>query len=56
MKYEECFTPEIIDSLAKDGINVPSKEAMTCAQCVCADDCPYAWDLYNTEGDCLADK
>ena len=28
----------------------------TCSECSEANHCKYAWDLYNTNGDCLADK
>ena len=29
---------------------------ITCSTCACNDNCEYAWDLYNTDGDCLALK
>lgn len=29
---------------------------VTCADCQHNDWCEYAWDLYNTDGDCLEDK
>ena len=54
--YEEAFTPELIQSLEKDGMRVPAKEEMTCTTCPSAKDCDLAWDLYNTDGDCLMDK
>lgn len=28
----------------------------TCHDCPLEPDCEFAWDLYNTEGDCLAEK
>lgn len=28
----------------------------TCNNCRRASECPFAWDLYNVNGDCLADK
>jgi len=28
----------------------------TCGKCVSKEDCPYAWDPYNTNGDCFAMK
>jgi hypothetical protein len=28
----------------------------TCFDCPDKDICDYAWDLYNTDGDCLAEK
>jgi len=54
--YEEIYTAEAIAELAKQGQPVPAKEDMTCLVCADRFDCPYAWDLYNTDGDCLADK
>ena len=32
------------------------REALTCNKCPDVEECPYAWDPYNTDGDCLADK
>jgi hypothetical protein len=32
------------------------KEDFTCHGCGLVNNCRYAWDLYNTDGDCLADK
>lgn len=34
----------------------PSKEEYTCFYCPEAGSCPYAWDDYNTDGECLAEK
>lgn len=31
-------------------------EECTCSKCNEHATCPYAWDYYNTEGDCLANK
>lgn len=31
-------------------------EKMTCHGCPFVDDCDWAWDAYNTLGDCLAEK
>lgn len=28
----------------------------TCVTCDDSASCPYAWDGYNTDGDCLAEK
>lgn len=30
--------------------------SITCEDCPHNDDCEWAWDLYNTDGDCLAMK
>lgn len=32
------------------------KDAVTCVGCAVNESCPYAWDGYNTNGDCLAEK
>ena len=29
------------------------KEDLTCNKCDIVDECPVAWDPYNTNGDCL---
>ena len=34
----------------------PAKEDLTCNTCDEKNSCLYAWDLYNTNGDCLAEK
>ncbi len=28
----------------------------TCNECDKKDKCPYAWDVYNADGDCLGQK
>jgi hypothetical protein len=56
MTYEELYTEAAICKLGEVGIPVPAKDEMTCNRCVDADTCSLAWDLYNTNGDCLADK
>jgi hypothetical protein len=40
----------------KQEIEIPAKEEMTCNTCDQVEKCEYAWDLYNTKGDCLAMK
>lgn len=54
--YEELYTKEAVAQMEKDGITVPAKEAMTCHRCARAEVCDLAWDPYNTDGDCLADR
>ena len=34
----------------------PTREELTCFRCLMVDRCVYAWDAYNTNGDCLGDK
>lgn len=29
---------------------------LTCLDCPCVGECEWAWDAYNTNGDCLASK
>lgn len=56
MKYSELYTPEKIDGLAEVGMDVPAEDEFTCHFCADKDSCEFAWDLYNTDGDCIADK
>lgn len=32
------------------------KQVVTCEGCGANDNCEFVWDLYNTDGDCLAEK
>jgi hypothetical protein len=36
--------------------NPHDRKPFTCANCHDKDICKFAWDLYNTNGDCLANK
>ena len=47
--------PEMSDEEMKARYEVV-KEDTTCWRCVDNATCKYAWDPYNTDGDCLADK
>lgn len=38
------------------GIHVPQPAEFTCATCNAEETCESAWDLYNTDGDCLESK
>lgn len=33
-----------------------AEKVVTCETCPVNDGCEFAWDLYNTDGDCLAVK
>lgn len=46
------------EELVEIGYNrpIPPKERFTCNECPDKDMCEFAWDLYNTDGDCLLDK
>ena len=35
---------------------IPIPDSFTCDDCGGVDECEWAWDLYNTNGDCLAEK
>jgi len=56
MTYEQVFTKEAVEQMVKDELTVPTKERMTCTTCADNQTCEFAWDLYNTDGDCLAVK
>ena len=56
MTYEERYNEDSIRELGENGIPVPAKDMFTCNRCVDANTCRWAWDLYNTDGDCLANK
>jgi hypothetical protein len=56
MTYEESYTEAVVEELTRDGVRVPAKEDMTCYRCPHANTCELAWNLYNTNCDCLADK
>jgi hypothetical protein len=44
---------EIVKMIEDYGLKV---EDITCHHCPQKDTCEYAYDLYNTDGDCLAVK
>ena len=54
--YEEMFDEDGIKSILDSGLSVPSKESMTCNGCPSVAECEFAWDLYNTQGECLSQK
>jgi len=56
MTYEEIYTQESLDCLAQADVVVPEKKEFTCNRCADSGTCEFAWDLYNTNGDCLAMK
>lgn len=37
------------------GLDIDS-EICTCNQCSMKDECDWAWDLFNYDGECLAEK
>ena len=37
-------------------LNLSPNTIVTCENCQSNDDCPHAWDWYNTHGDCLMEK
>ncbi len=42
--------------LAAPHFTVTEDDVFTCDECGANDNCEYAFDLYNTHGDCLAEK
>ena len=54
--YPECL--EEYEQIYEEFIKKVNKETenLTCVTCLLEPDCPYRWDLYNTNGDCLAMK
>ena len=43
----------MLEAFEERGYNIDN---CTCNDCPDKETCNYAWDLYNTEGDCLASK
>ena len=42
--------------MAIDHWSKQAGEKVTCVDCLCRFTCEFAWDPYNTDGDCLAEK
>lgn len=61
---KECMTgmyPDELCSVCPDAKTCPGnfhprKEDTTCWDCTSKDTCEFAFDAYNTNGDCLAEK
>ena len=51
----QCMKAMTDQEVATDPAKIP-KEDFTCHTCTSVDTCDYAWDLYNTQGDCLGEK
>lgn len=43
-------------SIARMEGHAPTPDKFTCDTCLAKYDCVYAFDYYNTDGDCLAEK
>jgi hypothetical protein len=41
--------------LASEHFRIPDASEFTCFDCSVRDTCEYAWGLYNTNGDCIAE-
>lgn len=54
--FENIWTPENINDASRMGLSIPPFEDFTCSDCPKAENCPYAFDLYCTDRDCLLDK
>lgn len=48
------MTEQEINEYLKD--NGLTRTEMTCKDCEDNNTCPFAWDAYNTYGDCLMEK
>lgn len=56
-KIPEGETPQLIlHPTSKAVYESRNTEKYTCSNCSVHEICPYAYDSYNTDGDCLADK
>lgn len=56
LPYSKLYTAKAKGYLGKRGIMVPPRSSFTCSRCGANRVCEFAWDLYNTGGDCLAMK
>ena len=67
LRIIERIDGESIQTMTEDTIKEIMRKAFTkhgfdmdkdctCKDCECSKKCPFAWDLYNTNGDCLASK
>jgi hypothetical protein len=60
-KKNEAST-EVFNGLSKlarknlDHLGLTRSEQFTCNGCMDVKECPYAFDAYSTDGDCLMDK
>jgi len=58
-KEHERQEKERLDNMSPEELDAQydvAKEDTTCWECSENKTCKYAWDPYNTDGDCLADK
>lgn len=46
----------VLLELYPDHVDEARRTSYTCDNCDDASDCAYAFDLYNQDGDCLAEK
>jgi len=49
-----CQRAVMIQFFIEEGFDSPIE--ITCDDCGCVWDCPFAFDMYNINGDCLAEK
>jgi len=52
---ERCFD-EILEGYEDEDYPDPPLDSLTCFNCADRETCPFVDDLFNTDGDCLADK
>ena len=56
MELHKAQVPGYIDEQSAAEAGLLDFDVMTCSGCLAAETCTYAWDSYNTDGDCLASK
>ena len=52
----QLLRKEMFDEAIAGGLNVTHETVLTCDDCPQRFKCEFAADLYNTGGDCLAEK
>lgn len=52
----DALAEEAVKQLRETGEPTATRERLTCHGCGAASCCPYVYDLYNTDSDCLGDK
>jgi hypothetical protein len=57
VEYIPVIEKSAYDSLKEENGQMKKRlDIFTCNRCQGNETCPYAWDHYNTSGDCLAEK
>lgn len=56
IKYNCDALKKLLGWECPDYEKMPNKNLFTCFKCKDNKTCPFAWDYYNLNGDCLASK